>query len=130
MYILDTDILIYFFKGMGRVASKLLSVPPGEIGIPSIVLYELRTGIAKSNNPKKRLAQLMEVVSLTEILPFGEKEAESAADVRADLEIRGMPVGPYDILIAGTALARNAVLVTHNYGEFERIHGLKVTDWY
>ena len=130
MFVLDTNILIYFFKGMGRVASNLLSVPPGEIGIPSIVLYELRTGIAKSINPKERLLQLTEIASLAEILPFGEKEAEHSAEIRADLEKRGMPIDPYDMLIAGTALAQNAVLVTHNRDEFERINGLKVTDWY
>ena len=55
MYVLDTNTLIYFFKGVGGVAYNLLRVPPREIGIPSIVLYELQVGIAKSNLPKKRI---------------------------------------------------------------------------
>ena len=48
MYILDANTLINFFKGMGNVADKLLSIPPKEIGIPTVVLYELETGIARS----------------------------------------------------------------------------------
>jgi len=58
MYLLDTNTLIYFFKGMGNVAQELLSKSPKEIGIPSIVLYELEVGIAKSKSPRKRLQQL------------------------------------------------------------------------
>ena len=64
------------------------------------------------------------------IADFGTKEAESAAIIRADLEKKGMPIGPYDTLIAGTALAANAILVTHNIKEFGRIRALTVEDWY
>ncbi len=53
MYVLDTNTLIYFFKGLGEVPRKLLATPPNEIAIPAIVLYELEYGIAKSGSPKK-----------------------------------------------------------------------------
>ncbi len=130
MYILDTNILIYFFKGVGRVSSHLLSVEPGNIGIPSIVIYELKTGIAKSIDQKKRSAQLIELCSMVEIFPFGNDEASYSAEIRADMEKKGTPIGPYDILIAGTAMAQKARLVTHNISEFNRINGLEVVDWY
>jgi tRNA(fMet)-specific endonuclease VapC len=54
MYLLDTNTLIYFFKGQGQVAERLLSVPPTDLGISAIVLHELETGIAKSTHPDKR----------------------------------------------------------------------------
>ena len=54
MYMLDTNTLIYFFKGMGNVAHHLLHETPQNIGIPSLVLFELQMGIAKSASPKKR----------------------------------------------------------------------------
>ncbi|RKX68295.1 MAG: VapC toxin family PIN domain ribonuclease [Spirochaetes bacterium] len=130
MYILDTNILIYFFKGVGRVSSHLLSVEPENIGIPSIVIYELRTGIAKSIDQKKRSEQLIELCSMVDIIPFGDDEAIYSAEIRADLEKKGTPIGPYDILIAGTAMAQKAKLVTHNINEFKRINGLEVVDWY
>ncbi len=115
---------------MGRVTSNLLSIEPENIGIPSIVMYELRTGIAKSKDQKKRSEQLIELCSMVDILPFGDDEASYSAEIRADLEKKGTPIGPYDILIAGTALARKAKLVTHNINEFKRINGLEVVDWY
>lgn len=130
MYILDTNTLIYFFKGAGNVSRILLSKPPREIGIPSIVLYELEVGIAKSKAPRKRLQQLENIISIINVLPFTAKEARSSATVRAQLERTGIPIGPVDILIAGTAIANQAILVTHNVKEFKRINKLKIEDWY
>jgi len=130
MFVVDTNSLIYFFKGQGRVSERLLDTPPSEIGVPSIVLYELEVGIAKSSAPKKRQKQLGELVEIVDLLPFGEAEARAAATLRAKLEKRGKPIGPMDTLIAGTAIANRAVLVTHNTREFGRVPGLEVIDWY
>lgn len=130
MYALDTNTLIYFFKGMGNVGHRLLSEPPRKIGIPAIVLYELELGIAKSSSKKKRAKQLREIVSLVSVLPFGKKEARASALIRARLETEGLPIGPYDILIAGTALANNATLITHNTREFARVKNLVLEDWF
>lgn len=130
MYILDTNTLIYFFKGIGNVANILLSKSPKDISIPSITLYEIEVGIAKSNNPEKRKKQLESLISRISITPFGANEAEVAAMIRADLESKGKPIGPYDTLIAGIALSNNATLVTHNTKEFERVNGLTIEDWY
>jgi len=64
------------------------------------------------------------------IIPFSEKEAKVSASIRAILEKKGTPIGPYDILIAGTALAHQAVLVSRNTSEFERVDKLHVENWY
>lgn len=130
MYILDTNTLVYFFKGMGNIPEKLLSIPPKEIGIPTIVLYELEYGIAKSNAPKKRRAQLNELCALVNILPFGEKEARTTAIIRANLEKKGTPIGLHDLLIAGTALEKQGTLVSNNTKEFSRVSKLKLENWY
>jgi tRNA(fMet)-specific endonuclease VapC len=130
MYVLDTNTLIYFFKGMGMVPERILATPPGEIGIPVIVLYELEVGIAKSTSPAKRRQQLKEFVSVVNLLPFTESEAKIAASIRVALEKRGAPLGPLDALIAGIALACKGILVTHNTKEFGRVPDLKVEDWY
>lgn len=130
MYVLDTNTLIYFFKGMGSVADNLLSKKPADIGIPAIVLYELELGIAKSAAPKKRAMQLDKLIDTVQILEFSTPEAKASAQIRATLEKQGTPIGPYDTLIAGTALANQGTLVTHNTGEFKRIKKLAVEDWY
>jgi len=130
MYVLDTNTLIYYFKGMGQVAERLLGHPPRDIAIPSIVLYELEVGLAKSTAPEKRRQQLETLIGLVSVLPLGAEEATSAANVRAALEAAGTPIGPMDTLIAGTTLAHQGTLVTHNTKEFSRVDGLQVVDWY
>lgn len=130
MYLLDTNTLIYFFKDMGNVARTLLSQSPRDIAIPSIALYELEVGIAKSTNPQKRIQQLESLVSRITVLPFAAKEAAVAAEIRAELERLGTPIGPYDTLIAGTALSSNAVLVTRNTKEFSRVKELRIENWF
>ncbi|GJL52423.1 MAG: nucleic acid-binding protein [Nitrospirales bacterium] len=130
MYVIDTNTLIFFFKGRESVSQKLLSIPPKEIGIPSVVVYELEVGIAKSKASRKRLKQLEEMMSIITVLTFTVKEARSSAMIRAQLERKGRPIGPIDTLIAGTALAHQAILVTHNIKEFTRIDKLQVEDWF
>lgn len=130
MYVLDTNTLIYFFKGMGNVAQRLLAQSPQDIAIPAIVLYELEPGIAKSSQPKKRQKQLATLTSQMQVLPFAITEAQTAAHIRANLEKKGTPIGEYDTLIAATALAQRATLVTHNTQEFSRVPKLTIEDWF
>lgn len=130
MYALDTNTVSYFFRGQGQVAKRLLRTPPREIAIPSIVLYEIAAGIARSPHGKSRRRQLDMFVSQVEVIPFGDREARTSALIRSQLESKGQSIGAYDILIGGTALANDAILVTHNTREFGRIKGLKVQDWF
>lgn len=130
MFALDTNTLIYYFKNFGNVSKNLLKHSPSELAIPSIVMFELGVGIAKSNSPQKRTSQLNELTSLVKILDFTSKEADESAKIGAYLESKGTPIGPFDCLIAGTALSNNATLVTHNVKEFNRIDGLKIVDWF
>ena len=129
-YVLDTNTLIYFFKGVGKVKNRLLSVPPIEIGLPTIVLFEIEIGIAKSASPRKRISQLKDFTSLVNVISLGPAEAKSAAHIRAKLEKKGIPIGPYDVLIAACAKANDLILVTHNLKEFKRIEVLRLEDWY
>ena len=108
----------------------MLGESPRHIGIPAVVLYELEVGIEKSKSALKRRQQVDKLISVVNLLPFGLEEARSAAQIRAHLEKSGKSIGPYDTLIAGTALARGATLVTHNTQEFKRIRNLSLEDWY
>jgi tRNA(fMet)-specific endonuclease VapC len=64
-----------------------------------------------------------------EIVEFDQEDARRAGEIRAALAKAGAPIGPYDVLIAGQALARSLTLVTHNVREFGRVEGLVVEDW-
>jgi tRNA(fMet)-specific endonuclease VapC len=129
-FVLDTNTLIYFFKGVGKVKNRMLSTPPSEIALPTIVLFEIELGIAKSSSPQKRISQLKDFTSLVNVIPFGQAEAKTASQIRAKLEKKGISIGPYDILIAACAKANNLILVTHNLKEFKRIEGLRLEDWF
>jgi len=130
MYVLDTNTLIYFFRGKGKVAERLFLEAPSDIGIPAVVIFELQTGIAKSTSSRKRTQQLKSLMNAIRILPFSIEEAKASAAIRARLEKKGKPIGPYDVLIAGTAVACQGTLVSHNLAEFKRIDGLNTEDWY
>jgi tRNA(fMet)-specific endonuclease VapC len=130
VYALDTNTVIDFFRSAGRVAERLLATPPGDVAIPAVVLYELEVGIARAANAERRREQLHELSARAALLPFGAPEAEASARLRTELERRGEPIGPIDTLIAGTALARGGILITHNTREFGRVPGLRIEDWY
>lgn len=130
MYVLDTNTLIYYFKGQGQVAQNLASISPQEIGVSTIVLFELQVGIAKSTSPAKRTQQLQQLLSRVNLVPFDRDAALAAATIRVQLEQQGTPIGSMDVLIAGTAVSLQATLVTHNVKELSRVAGLVIVDWY
>jgi tRNA(fMet)-specific endonuclease VapC len=130
VYVLDTNTVVFFFKGQGRVAERLLARAPAEVALPAVVLYELEVGVAQSRSPDRRRQQLDTLLEATRVLPFGPSEAHAAARIRARLERSGEGIGPLDTLIAATALASRATLVTHNTREFRRVDGLSTEDWY
>lgn len=130
MFVLDTNTVIDLFKGRGNVAARVLEVPPAEIAIPAVVLYELEVGVLRSHRPEENRRQIDELTELATLLPFTAREARHAARIRADLEARGRLIGPYDILIAATAQAHESILVTHNTKELGRVTGLRVESWY
>jgi|GraSoi_2013_60cm_1033757.scaffolds.fasta_scaffold205854_1 tRNA(fMet)-specific endonuclease VapC len=100
------------------------------VGIPTVVLYEMRYGIRKSMRPQANTEVLANFLALDVTLwPFESEDAEEAGDIRAALERAGTPIGPYDILIAAQARRRSAVLITANEREFARVPGLKTEDW-
>ncbi|MBX9252540.1 type II toxin-antitoxin system VapC family toxin [Desmonostoc muscorum CCALA 125] len=130
MYVLDTNTLIYYFKGQGQVAHNLANISAEEISIPTIVVFELQVGIQKSTSPAKRTQQLQQLLNRVNLIPFDYDAALAAAKIRTQLDKQGTPIGSMDILIAGIAIALQATLVTHNVKEFSRVAGLAIADWY
>jgi tRNA(fMet)-specific endonuclease VapC len=130
MFLLDTNTVIYFFKGKGRVRERLSATHPADVTMSAVSLNEIEAGIAKSAQPARRRKQLDTFLAVVSVLPFDRSVARTAAEVRADLERRGIPIGALDNLIAGTALAHRATLVTRNKHEFSRVRGLSTVDWY
>ena len=98
--------------------------------VPSISVHELWFGVAKSQRFTANSHNLIQFLNASfEVLDFDGQDARVAGEVRAELARRGTPIGPYDVLIAGQALARGLTLVTANTREFSRVDGLKLVDW-
>lgn len=129
-YLLDTDTVIYFFKGRGGVPLRFQQTQPTMLGVSAVSLYELRVGVLRSSNPERSQAQLDTLLQQVNVVPFSDAAAQAAAEVRAYLERQGMIIGTLDTLIAGTAIAHGLILVSHNLAEFQRVPNLRVEDWY
>ena len=126
-YLLDANAVIALLNGRPKVMDRIRQYLPADIGMSSIVAHELFYGAFKSQR-KETNVTLVDRLQF-EVLDFDKEDARCAGEIRATLAADGKPIGPYDVLIAGQALARGLVLVTHNVGEFERVAGLLVEDW-
>lgn len=130
MFHLDTCICIAFLRGtMPAVLTMLQKHSPQSIGIPAVVEAELRLGALKSARAEENMRKVELFLSPFECVPFDARCAQAYARIRCDLERAGTPIGPNDLLIAATALAQNATLVTDNVREFERVEGLAIENW-
>ena len=93
--------------------------------VSSVVMFELYYGTWKSQKVTENLAKLDKLIF--EEITFDRLSAVMAGKIRANLSKQGTPIGPYDVMIAGQAVAHN--LITHNVKEFQRVADLKVEDW-
>lgn len=129
-YFLDTNVCIFSVKGrFPSIKERLKALAPENVKIASIVRAELLLGAKKSNNPQKAIETITRFLLPFEVIPFCAKATDLYADIRFALESKGTPVGPNDLIIASTVMAHNAILVTHNTREFQRIKGLRFEDW-
>jgi len=129
-YLLDTNAVIALIgRKSDALVDRILRRPPNSIALSSIVLYELYFGAHKSAKIQYNLETLRLFLVDFPVMEFDQQDAFIAGEIRSVLERKGTPIGPYDILIAGQAKARNLTLVTNNIGEFSRVENLQVEDW-
>ena len=129
-YLLDTCTVSDFVKGQPNVLARIKATPPNLIVVSALTRMEVDYGLALNTERKKKLAPILDAFfSTIATLPFDEADAQAAAAIRAMLKTRGQPIGAYDVLIAGTGVARGLVVVTSNVGEFKRVSGLHIEDW-
>jgi len=129
-YLLDTTVISDFTRGVSAVLSRLKATLKADTAICTVtameVEYRLQLNAARARKIEPMIRALLRDL---QILPYEREDAIATASVRAALSKRGTPIGPYDVMIAGTALRRGLVMVTSNGDEFERINGLILEDW-
>lgn len=129
-YLLDTNVCIRYLQGrLPAIRDAIHNHEPQSMVICAVVRAELFYGAMKSDYPTATLAKQRCFIDRFPSMPFGDEAALIFGQIRANLQLQGLPIGPYDVQIAAIALANDLTLVTHNTREFSRIQGLRLVDW-
>jgi tRNA(fMet)-specific endonuclease VapC len=133
MICLDTNVVIILLKRqMSSVRDKLRAEHARQtpVAVSALVLHELWYGVSKSHQSGTNEERIRDFLAgPISILDFDHDDGREAGDIRAYLEGKGTPIGPYDLLIAAQARRRDALLVTANEREFSRVPGLRTENW-
>lgn len=131
-YMLDTNILIYLIKMKPPgVVRRVNALREEDRLCMSFVSYaELLKGAERSSRKTEVLRQLD---GLIREIPVHYAASPALCRHYAEqftlLKAAGTPVSANDLWTACHALAENAVLVTNNAREFERVAGLRLENW-
>ncbi len=129
-WLLDTNAVIALVARRSEpLLRRVEAAEPGALAVSSIVAHELYFGAYRSQKIEFNLETLRLLFTDFDILELDQEDARAAGEIRAELARRGTPIGPYDLLIAGQAIARGLPLVSNNTAEFQRIAGLVLEDW-
>ena len=127
-YMLDTNMVSHFIKGVTNVRNKIVSVPMSELGISAITEGELLFGLAKKPDAKQLRIVVHEFLIRVDVLPWDSAVTACYGKLRADMQKKGKILGNLDLLIAAHALALGLVLITNDRA-FTQVEGLKIEDW-
>jgi tRNA(fMet)-specific endonuclease VapC len=129
-YLLDTNICIYLIKKRPpEVLDRFRQHSPQDVAISIITLFELEYGAEKSQYRQRSKDALTKFLLPLNLINLDRSSALESAIIRAQLEKKGMPIGPYDLLIAGLARSQDMILVTNNIKEFGKVAGLHLENW-
>ena len=128
MILLDTNVVIAFFNGNKAVLKRIQS-EIGRIALSTLVVAELDYGAKASQKAKENIEKLHRFVDIVQVVPFDLESAKIFGTIKSKLRKLGKPTGETDALIAATAMAHKALLVTGNKRHFENIEGLKIESW-
>ena len=128
-HLLDTNVCIAVMRQRPEVCQRMRKLSPKDCGVSVVSVYELFAGVERCRDPESEGRKVMKFLEPLQIFPFDVDSARHAAQVRWQLEQRGQLIGPYDLMLAGQALALQVVFVTHNTAEFGRVPELQLEDW-
>jgi len=127
-YMLDTDIASYLIRGNHPGVTEKFTELYENCVMSSITAAELQYGAGKRNN-RMLTRKVQALCGLIPIIPWSDEAACAYARLRIELETKGTPIGSMDMLIAASAIAENAVLVTNNLEHFSKVASLKIENW-
>jgi tRNA(fMet)-specific endonuclease VapC len=128
-YLLDTNTVSFHIRSSSPLLQRRLRRTPAKaVALSVITEMEIRYGLAR--NPALRIAPLVEafLAGMT-ILSLTSEVAGHYGRIRAELDRKGRPIGPLDLMIASQAVALGLTLITNNTREFRRVAKLRCEDW-
>ncbi len=128
MYLLDSNICIYYLKPRYGLDRKLNAVGIAQCHISEITVAELKFGAEKSVDPSRNRLVLNEFLVKFEILPIFPC-LDIYAREKARLQKAGSIIDDFDLLIGATAIANDLILVTNNEKHFARLDGIRIENW-
>ena len=129
LYMLDTNAASAALRGTRGLDERLQQLDPGEWCISAVTRAELRYGVALKPEAT-RLARVVDAfLRATTTMPWDEAAADAHGHLRARLRRAGTPIGDFDEMIAGHALALGAILVSDNTRHFRLVDGLVLENW-
>jgi tRNA(fMet)-specific endonuclease VapC len=129
-YLLDTTVISDFTRGESAVLARLKAAGKREVAISTVTAMEIEYGLLLNPARARKIEPVIRaLLADMAVFPYEQEDASATAAVRAALAKRGTPIGPFDLMIAGTALRRGLVMVTSNSNEFARVGGLNLEDW-
>jgi len=128
IYILDSDILIYFLKGEKEIIETIISLPKDDLYITIINYTELLYGIYNSNKITQNKEKILPFLDNFKILGFDKNSSEIFAKLKSKLKKQGNIIADMDLMIASIAISNKATLFTNNLKHFKRIEELKILE--
>lgn len=127
-YLLDTNICIYFLKGLYHLDRKIEKAETENCFVSEITVAELKFGVENSENKENSQKTIDDFVSKFTIIPIFNSLDISAKE-KARLRKKGTPLDDFNLLIGSTAISNNLILVTRNISDFERLNGIEIENW-
>ena len=128
MILLDTNVVVAFLNG-DKTVLKRVRAEIDKIALSTLVVAELDYGAKVSQRSENNLEKLYRLVNIVQVIPFDIECAKKFGTIKSRLRSLGKPTDEVDALIAATAMAHEAILITANKKHFENIEGLKVEMW-
>ena len=132
VFMLDTDTCVFLMRGEAPVLAKRVQEVPLQQQVMSVMTFaELTYGVKVSAAAKRKQNQAaLDTLALyLAVVPWPQEAAEHYAEIRLDLKKRGAQLGAADLMIAAHALAMDAIMVTNNTKDFNRVKGLQIENW-
>ena len=128
MYLLDTNIVAFYFRGNKNVVTKIRDIGFENCFISEITIAELKYGAQKSSNLKHHNNLIEDFVKDINVLSVIDV-LDSFAFEKVRLEKLGKKLDNFDLLIGATAIANELILVTNNTKHLQRMSLKNIEDW-